>query len=297
MKKVLGIALMMCVGVSASAQNEQIQNKNGVDLMPVSGEWSIGVGMPLQNMGSWIGNMFGYTNNNSFLNSTYINSPLFNTVGVGVHGKYMISDDNAIRMGIYNAGSDNTQSFEVYDDRVNDPDSTVVDMIRSNQSTTFLTGGYEFRRGKSRVRGIFGGDAVLSWRSNTHFHYTYGNNLGASNLTPTQAGAMPAYNANWGRVVEDINGRTFGIGVRAFAGIEYFIAPKICVGTEFGWTARFEVSGKSTTTYERFDPFLDNGDGTFGNIATHTDVTSLGSRSWSTGIDNLNTNIYFSFYF
>lgn len=287
------LALTLCMGVAASAQNDQIQNKKGEDLIPRSGDWSLGVGMSINNLTGWVGSMFGYTGYNS-VSSSYVNSPLFNTTSIGVHGKYMVSDNNAIRFGVMNSGSDVTNSYEVFDDRSNDPDSTVVDKIRSNSSTTFLSAGWEWKRGKSRVRGIFGGDAALSWRSSTHYHYTYGNALGLSNLAPTQAGAMPTWNANHGRMIEDINGRTFGVGVRGFVGVEYYIAPRICIGTEFGWTARFEVSQKSTQTYERFDPFADSGNGA---IVTYTDVTSLGSRAWSTGLDNFNTQVYFSFYF
>jgi hypothetical protein len=292
MKKILSIACALCIGVAASAQsNDQIQNKKGVDLMPVSGEFAVGIGVGLNSITGWVGSMFGYTGYNSF-SQTYVNNPLFTGSSVSIWGKYMVSDNNALRMSISNFGNDNSTSYKVFDDRSNDPDSTVVDKARFNSSITYVSAGWEFRRGKTRLRGIYGGDAVLSWQ-NSHNSYTYGNNLGATNLTPTTDGAMPVWNNTWGRTTQVRNGATFGIGVRAFVGVEYFIAPKICIGTEFGWRAMFEKTGVSKTDYERFNPFADNGNGA---IETYSDET-LGGRSFSTSLDNFNTQLYFNFYF
>lgn len=295
MKKLLSIACALVIGVAANAQNEQIQNRKGVDIMPVSGEFSVGIGVGVNSVTGWIGSMFGYTGYNSF-NQTYVNNPLFGST-VSIWGKYMVSDNNALRVSISNFGQDNTTLYKVYDDRSNDPDSTVVDKIRNNFSTTYVSAGWEFRRGKTRLRGIYGGDAVLSW-ANSHTHYTYGNDLGASNLTPTQNGFAPAWNANWGRMTQNRGGATFGVGVRGFVGVEYFIAPKICIGTEFGWSAMMEIEGKGKVDYERYDPFIDtDGDGNpDGAIRTHSETT-LGGRYFSTGLDNFNTQLYFNFYF
>jgi len=40
MKKIIGVSFALVVSAMSFAQsNDQIQNKNGVDIMPVSGEW------------------------------------------------------------------------------------------------------------------------------------------------------------------------------------------------------------------------------------------------------------------
>jgi len=293
MKRILTVACAFCVAVSANAQsNDQIQNKNGVDIMPVSGEYAIGVGVGYNNLFQWMGDLFGgYTGSNNAIDNSYINNPLFGTT-ISIWGKYMVSDDNALRLSLANFGQDQTNLYKVFDDRSNNPDSTVKDKARFNNSTTYLSAGWEYRRGKSRLRGVYGGEVVLSW-INSHEHYTYGNQLGATNLTPTQDGAMPAYNATWGRITQVRNGATFGVGLRAFVGVEYFIAPKICIGTEFGWSGLYQVEGKNKTDYERYDPFADSGNGA---IVKHTEH-GLGSRTWSSSIDNFNTQLYFSFYF
>lgn len=291
MKKILSVAVAMCLGVVSSAQgNEQVQNRNDVDIMPVSGEFAVGIGIDLGTASSFIGDMFGgFTGTNS-LNQTYINNPAFGS-GVSVFGKYMVSDNNAIRASFSNFGTDAVTNFEVYDDRSNDPDSTVVDKFRSNSSVTYVSAGWEWRRGKTRLRGVYGGEAIMSWQ-NSHNHYTYGNNLGATNLTPTTA-LGGVWDPTFGRITEQRNGATFGVGVRGFVGVEYFFAPKICIGTEFGWRVMLQQDGKSNTSYEKYDPFADAGNGA---IVAHTE-TSLGGRTFSSSLDNFNTQVYFHFYF
>jgi hypothetical protein len=290
MKKILTIALAMSFGVAASAQsNDQIQNKKGADLLPVKGEYAIGIGTNLQTLTGFVGNMFNNDQNNS-INSTFLNHP---ATGASIFGKYMMSDNMALRVTLNQFGGDNTSVFEVYDDRANDPDSMVYDKVRTNSSFTAVSAGLEWRRGKSRLRGFYGGEAVLSWNSG-HTHYTYGNLLGGTNVTPTDNAAMPAYNGQHGRTTQIRNGATFGVGARGFAGVEYFIAPKICIGTEFGWSLRFNKSGDSKTTYEKWDPFYDNGTG---GIVTYTDQTNQGGWGINSGIDNFNSQIFFHFYF
>lgn len=295
MKRVLILTFAFFAGITVSAQsNEQIQNKDGVDIMPVSGEYAVGIGATYANVPLWIGNLFGYTASNTAVTnaSSYINNPNFGT-GVSIWGKYMVSDDNALRLSIANFGGDNTNRFEVFDDRANHPDSTVIDKVRNNSSTTYVSAGYEYRRGKTRLRGVYGGEVVLSWQ-NSHSHYTYGNDLGLANLTPTQSGAMPGWDAVHGRTTQVRNGASFGAGLRAFVGVEYFFAPKMSIGTEFGWGAYMVKNGRSVQDYERFDPFADAGNGA---IVTHREENSLGGISFNTGIDNFNSQIYFNFYF
>ena len=289
------IALGLGLTASVNAQtNEQIQNKNGVDLLPVKGEYAIGVGTNISTLTGFVGNMFGYTGFNSIGNTFLVNPQ---SGQFSIFGKYMVSDNNAMRASIAQSGSDVTRNFEVYDDRANDPDSLVTDTWRTNNSATYVSAGWEWRRGKSRLRGFYGGDALLSW-TNNHAHYTYGNALSASNPTPTMAGGMPGglWNSDYGRITEQRNSATFGVGVRGFVGVEYYIAPKICVGTEFGWRLLMSQRGKSKVSYEEYDAFIDNGDGTFGAIRTET-IETLGQRTISSGIDNLNSQIYFHFYF
>ena len=52
------------------------------------------------------------------------------------------------------------------------------------------------------------------------------------------------------RIKSDKSGLGFEIGARAFAGAEFFIAPKLSIAGEFGWGIGYMSGGKTTTTIE-----------------------------------------------
>ena len=85
-------------------------------------------------------------------------------------------------------------------------------VTKASNFNLVLGAGLEKRVGSSRVVGIYGGEAYISLGSNKDT-YEYGNNLSATNTTP--------------RDTEDKAGSTFGLGVGAFAGVEWFAAPKL----------------------------------------------------------------------
>lgn len=286
MKKVLAISLgLLLGGVSIAQSNDQIQNKKGVDIMPVKGEYAIGAGIAMSTFTGYFGDMFNNNTNNNLGSSLYRSNGLGGTM---LFGKYMISDNNAIRASFYNDGYDNKDTYEVYDDRSNDPDTMVIDTRRQNYSYSAIGLGYEFRRGKTRLRGIYGGDAIISWSGGYSDNYTYGNSMSITNMAPTTQWGSQAM-----RTISDVNGSSFGLGVRGFVGLEYFVAPKICIGTEFGWSINWVKSGKSVLTEEFFDINYDNG---IGGIVTEETI-SLGGRDFNSGIDNANGQMYVTFYF
>jgi hypothetical protein len=288
MKKFIKLSLVLLSGTSLIAQgNDQIQNKNGVDIMPVQGEWALGAGLPMNVLTGFAGNMFGFTGNNNLGNSLYRNSAI-GTSGISLFGKYMVSDNNAYRLSFYNEGYDELYRYDVTDDLSNSPDTMVVDTYRYNYSYSQVSAGYEYRRGTTRLRGIYGGEAFLGWSGGWSDHYTYGNTMGIGNMAPTTAWGSQAM-----RTVSNTSSSFLTIGARAFVGVEYFIAPKICLGTEFGWTARYERTGKSVLTQEFFQ--LDD-TGLEGQVVTKT-TTSSGGRDFRSGLDNASGQIYLTFYF
>ena len=60
MKKIIGLSFILMASTLTFAQeNDQVQNKNGVDIMPVQGEFAIGMNaVPVFN---FVGDLFGYT--------------------------------------------------------------------------------------------------------------------------------------------------------------------------------------------------------------------------------------------
>lgn len=298
MKKIVGISIaILSCSLSFSQENTQLQNKNGIDIMPVKGEFAVGINAaPFL---SYIGDMFGRTGSNNPLGGDKFLGDYFgaNTI----YGKYMLTDDNAVRANFSLVDQKYTYKYNVFNDGLNHPDSTVID-TRYNMYSEFNIGlGYEFRRGKTRLKGIYGGE-VIFMRSQDKTRYEYGNAMVSSNQTPTSA-----FNANGSflgangfpvaeRLVSDIETRTLGFGLRAFVGVEYYFTPKICVGTEFGHALSYTASKKSTFTTESFDPNATAADGSIGGVVNNVSETA-GRKYFGLNTDNFNGSLYLMFYF
>ncbi|MBK6524399.1 MAG: hypothetical protein IPG07_01945 [Crocinitomicaceae bacterium] len=293
MKKIIGVSLAIVFSAASFAQNEQIQNKNGVDMMPVSGEW--GVGMNALPIFNYIGNAFNGNTNNTFMGG---NKFVSYWSGQTLFGKYMLSDDNAIRAQLRIGQTNWTYNNYVYSDRANNPDSLVMDSYTNTTSNYSLGAGYEFRRGKNRLRGIYGGEAMYMFQRGTKTSYTYGNDYGIGNQSPTATewfswGGVIGENPVGERVVSQSGGNYNGLGVRGFIGVEYYVLPKICIGTEFGWGVMYGKSGESVTRTEFWAPTVDVPTGE----KTWREVTTAGSSGWNIDTDNFGGSLYMMFYF
>ncbi len=293
MKKIIGVSLVLALSVVSFAQsNEQIQNKKGVDIMPVQGEFAIGMNaLPALN---YIGDLFGVDDNNNALSGNkFVSYFSSNTL----FGKYMLTNNTAVRGHLRIGQFNNSFQNDVFDDTKNSPDSTVRDTYSSNQSIVNLGIGYEWRRGKTRLRGIYGGELMYQFRTGTTRNYSYGNAFGAGNAAPTattwSTGGGVISESPEGERIVSVNGGNFnGIGVRAFAGVEYFIAPKICIGTEFGWGIMGGFTSASSSTTEFWDPTAE----TTGAVRTD-EITGSKGRSFTADTDNFGGSLYFMFYF
>jgi hypothetical protein len=132
--------------------------------------------------------------------------------------------------------------------------------------------GIEKRKGKTRLQGYYGADLWI-WESGQSVHYDYGNTLAATGTTPvsvdpsntTNFGSNPVLTSinptltgnlvkdtygNNARITNATLGQTFGMGVRAFIGAEYFIFPKISIGAEYGYGLGFSITGNSSYSTE-----------------------------------------------
>ena len=132
----------------------------------------------------------------------------------------------------------------------NVPDAFVSDERTQKINQNAVGAGVEFRRGHNRLQGYYGGEAIVSW-GNTKDSISYGNDLSQSNATPTSTNFL-GLNNNARRVLSRESNQIFGWGVRAFGGVEYFIAPKISIGAEFGWGLQVTNRKNNKTTYERY---------------------------------------------
>lgn len=278
MRKLFAIILLM--GIFASVNAQELVSPKGFKILPEKGDYALGI--DAAPFFTYIGNMFNGTANNA--------APIFNYKEGGTHiyGKKFISDNSAIRMRLrigFNSDSDR----EIVDDDLSAiATNTVEDKETVSNLGIVISGGLEKRRGHGRLQGIYGGELGIIFISQKS-KYSYGNDVSATNLTPTSTDFGTNILAPGNRVLENKTGSQFGFALRAFVGVEYFFAPKMSIGGEFGWSINMLSQGDGERKSESWD-------GVNGEINEAT--TKFGGTShFGIDTDNLNGQIYLLFHF
>jgi hypothetical protein len=187
MKKLLSIVALLTV-VSLSVNAQDLKSKKGENYLPEKGDWSIGFNA--DGMLGYFGNIFnGSTENDASVDFpgsdvSFLNDATF-------VGKRFTSNNTATR---YTANLVFTSVKE------GDADPT------TNMN---ITAGYgkEWRKGKTRLQGFYGADALLGFGS-----------------SKTSSGDKTS---------------SFGIGVNGFIGAEYFVLPKMAIGAQYNYGIGF----------------------------------------------------------
>lgn len=251
-KSTLFIAALAFTATASFAQD--LTSKKGETFLPEAGDWSIGIdATPVLN---YVGNFIGGNGLNVAPTWNFLNG------NQTIIGKMYSTETMAYR-GIVRIGmTSNSQTAQIADATQTTPPSYPTlpamkeDKFKSSSHFIGLGAGMEMRRGKTRLQGFYGVDAMF-WLSGSSQKYTYGNALSTGG-TPVGVGSSTNFGTNittdaygnQARVTEWKSGSTIGIGVRGFIGCEYFIVPKISIGAEFGWGVGFQAVGASTTDIE-----------------------------------------------
>jgi hypothetical protein len=173
--------------ISLNANSQNLTSKKGENYLPEKGDWAIGFNA--DGIFEYIGNAFNGTSGNS------APSVDFQRAGTFV-GKKFTSNTEAYRV---------IANLRYTSDKVGTGDAL--------NSFAFTAGlGKEWRKGKTRLQGYYGADALLSLGS-----VTQGTNK---------------------------SGLAFGVGVQGFIGAEYFILPKIAIGAQYGYGLNFSTKGE-----------------------------------------------------
>lgn len=269
-KQITTVAMALTLGLfTVNAQD--LTSKKGEPILPEEGDWGIGIdATPFLN---YAGNFFGKSNNN--------NAPTFNfiTSNQTIVGKYFKDATTAYRGAIRLGFGSNSTTGLVQQDGQSDPNVTVEDKKTVSGNGIGLSGGIEFRKGKTRLQGYYGGELGIFIGGGKE-KYTYGNAFSSSNTTPT------TYNfgsniIGSARATEIKYGSVFQFGLRGFIGAEYFVLPKMSIGGEFGWGLSFRSVGQGQTTTEFWDS-------TNGSVKTQTTKTGK-SSSFALDTDNNNS--------
>ncbi len=250
MKK-LFISILAVVTFGANAQDVNFKSKRGENMLPEKGDWALG--FSTDGIFEYLGNAFnGDTNNNA------PTVGFSNTVDNGFNGrfvgKYFTSDKSAYRV-VFNLATVGTGSefsstsadnTVVLTPGVPAPNVVITDILKqdiTNSSTEFSIGvGKEWRRGKTRLQGFYGADILLFF-SSASATSDRTEETQVNIITPAQA------ITDIERTERDVKfGSGFGVGAEAFIGAEYFLFPKIAIGAQYTYGARYisQREGKQT---------------------------------------------------
>jgi hypothetical protein len=285
MKKII-VCSVLFFGITAIAVSQDLTSKNGVPILPQEGEWCIGAdAVPFF---IYMGNFFNGNQGNG--------APDFDFTGpypMTLYVKHMASATWAMRGKLrisYNAFTD--KEFITKDAETPDPDVTVEDKAKRSNMDIVLGAGAEMRRGKGRLQGVYGAEALIMFGAGKD-KFEYGN---------TWDPDVPHFVTNFGDnyfieyegfITENKQGTTFGFGLRGFVGVEYFFAPKISLGGEFGWGPMITSEGKGSMTYE----FEDINQSTGQSFINSRTIESGGESNIGLNMDNLSGAINLLFYF
>jgi hypothetical protein len=254
---------------AASAFAQDLTSKKGFPILPEAGDYSISFdAVPFLNF------VFDKTRIMSAAPASSAGGALNYSVPFTIVGKYM-KDANTAYRGIVQIGFNRVSEDQFVGKVGSTTGETVTDNEVTSTSDIILGGGLQFYRGKGRLRGYYGGDGLLSIQSGPSKSYTYGNAINAENpvLIP--------------REKEDKAGMEFGIRVRGFIGAEYFFAPKMSIGAEFGWGLGISSEGEGENTTEFWD----------GTAVKSNTVKTGGTSTFNMGVDNAGGAINLAIYF
>jgi hypothetical protein len=299
MKKIFFAVLVSGLATAAIAQDATtttteapvLKSKKGEAYLPVTDEWALGVSAnPFLD---YLGNFLNGTDGNNAPEFEYPTNPASR---FGVFGKLMKDEKTAYRLR-FNLGIGSRTNKAVVNQNELNPDPAypafTEDWQKVSTTSILIAPGIEKRRGSTRLQGVYGAELVIGYTS-SKTTYEYGNSLSADFPNVVNSHEFGNNNIINGttRATEDKTSASFLVGARGFIGVEYFIAPKISLGGEFGYLLGFETLGRATRKTETWDA---------ASVAvrnTETDV--LGNNGFSSigiGLDNLNGSINLLFYF
>ena len=242
-------------------QNSPTENKKGQEILPQQGD--IGIGFNAVPMLDLLFNSMRYV---SIMGNS---APTANNVAAGsvtyahndnqITGKYFLSDLTAIRVRfgvntltgtfinpVEDAAVRYQASLGTADDVTAAELITVNDKMKFSKTHVMSAVGYEIRRGYGRLQGYYGGEfgvGVTSAKEKVEYGNAFSDQYSADFTTDFNAANIATQTPATARIARNTEVSYRGalhIGVRGFVGVEYFVAPKICIGAEYGFGYAFQ---------------------------------------------------------
>lgn len=312
-----------------SSDRERPLTKKGKEILPSSGDIALGfnavpmVDFALRSLNyvSIFGGTGGTPNNGQGSAAQAVQYTSNNASQI--FGKYFLDDNTALRVKfgvntvtgtVVNPVQDAIVADQASRGTVNDQLAaalvTVNDEMSFNRTNIMVMGGYEKRRGYGRLQGYYGAELGfgLSTGRNT---YTYGNDFSgdytvqhssignfnnllngntAGNATVSDPTSTNVNDFDNFRRLETNFGTSITIGARGYIGVEYFFAPKMSVGAEYGFGYAFTRTGTITVGNERFY----NGQNGPTSVVEESEVQGSDNRHITAVDNNGQTNQPFS---
>jgi len=301
MKKTIIVWMgLILIGFSVIAQEEieitefHIKSKKerkGRNLLPEQSNWAVGIDMiPLLRS---LGTVFwGESNSMGFQGTPYFQGMPYPNVSIMT--KYMISNKCAVRANLGVTIVSTTIGNNVRDDAAffidNSTAATVTDYTRTDTYGVSIALGSEYRCGKRRVVGIFGGDLLFGYYTGS-IKYTYGNIMNEFNQKPTtNQSYFPTTTSPNTRTLMQKNAGAISAGVQLTTGVEVFVAPKIAIGGQINLSYVFTYNRKIYREAEGFNELS-------GKVEQRTDIQTPAGWSHKFTTNNLGGSLYMIFYF
>lgn len=240
MKKTGLFAAALFTVTAASAQTGEITSAKGENWLSQDGDW--GLTFDAQPLLNYAGNLFnGNTNNGGVALSNLYSAANGSTVVIG--GKKLIDANTAYRGKLRIGFGSNKNTQLVPQAGATDPNATVEDVQKIGFFGLNIGAGLEKRVGSTRVVGVYGAELNIGLASGKTT-YEYGNALSATNTQHTSSFGQAA------GTTETKSGSIFSVGLNAFAGVEWFCAPKVSLSGEYTWGLAMNSQGFGSSTVE-----------------------------------------------
>ena len=249
------LALLLATSVKA----QELTSKKGFPILPEAKDWSISFdAVP------FLDYAFDKTRILSGTPASSATGALDYSVANTLVGKVMKDANTAYRGKVqFGFGSTSKDTYVGTDKNTEKESSTNVS----------VGGGMQYYRGKGRLRGFYGYEGLIGLSTGPSKKMTYGKALDA-----TFEGS---------RTTEEKSGMGFNLGARGFVGAEYFFAPKMSVGAEFGWGLGWGMTGEGEKTEESFD----------GTSVKSVTTKTGGNSGFGASVDNAGGSINLAIYF
>lgn len=288
-KKVLFVASLFLA--TATFAQDGLTSKKGEAFLPEAGDWALGFdGTPFLD---YAGNMFNGNTANS-VNATWVG----NNPSMTIVAKHFKDESTAYRMKL-RIGFGSTNTKNIHDTSNTSLTGEITDEMSTSAFNLTIGGGIEKRRGNTRIQGFYGAEMLISFGTSSE-SYTYadagsgtiaGGNVSQAIYTDDFVAGTTTTGGE--RDLDNSNGSTFQLGLRGFAGVEWFISPKVSVAAEYGWGLAMSSTGDGERDTEEY--MIATGATDFSNVQRKH--TTGGNSSFGIDTDNNGGVITIMFHF